>query len=104
MSTENTDFSLFFLIFFIKDGIIGIQLNRNIYEMTKGDDFMDIMNVSSALSAVQLADSTSSVTGAVSMKMLDNALDMNQTMNDSMVKMMENSVTPYLGGNIDTYV
>jgi hypothetical protein len=72
--------------------------------MEKGDDFMDIMNVSSALSAVQLSDSTSSLTGSVSMKMLDNALDMNQTMNDSMVKMMENSVTPYLGGNIDTYV
>jgi hypothetical protein len=72
--------------------------------MEKGDDFMDIMNVNSALSAVQLSDSTSTVTGAVSMKMLDNALDMNQTMNDSMVKMMENSVTPYLGGNIDTYV
>jgi hypothetical protein len=66
--------------------------------------FMDIMNVSSALSAVQLSDSTNTVTGAVSMKMLDNALDMNQTMNDSMVKMMENSVTPYLGGNIDMYV
>jgi hypothetical protein len=65
---------------------------------------MDIMNVSSALSAVQLSDSTNTVTGAVSMKMLDNALDMNQTMNDSMVKMMENSVTPYLGSNIDMYV
>jgi hypothetical protein len=72
--------------------------------MTRGDIFMDIMNVSSALSAVQQSDSTSTLTGSVSMKMLDNALDMNQTMNDSMVKMMENSVTPYLGGNIDMYV
>lgn len=65
---------------------------------------MDIMNVGSALSAVQTAGSPSSLTGAVSLKMLGNTLDMNEQMNDSMVKMMENSVTPYLGGNTDISV
>lgn len=65
---------------------------------------MDIMNVNSALSAVQLSASSNKITGAVSMKMLDNTLEMNEAMNDSMIKMMENSVTPYLGGNFDMSV
>lgn len=64
---------------------------------------MDIMNISSALSAVQVS-SPSSLSGAVSMQMLDNTLDMNEQMNASMVKMMENSVTPHIGGNIDISV
>lgn len=62
---------------------------------------MDMMNVSSALSAVQVTNSSNKVTSAVSLKMLDNTLNMNEAMNDSMIKMMENSVTPYLGSNFD---
>ena len=54
---------------------------------------MDITNVSSALSALQFSD-TSSLTQSVSMKMLDNALDMNATMSDGITRMMENSVYP----------
>ena len=64
---------------------------------------MDITNVSSALSALQFSD-TSSLTQSVSMKMLDNALDMNATMSDGITRMMENSVYPNLGGNIDISV
>lgn len=62
---------------------------------------MNIMNVNSALSAVQTADSSNSVSSAVSMEMLDQTLDMSQVMNDSLIKMMENSVTPHLGSNFD---
>lgn len=62
---------------------------------------MNIMNVNSALSAVQAADSSNSVSSAVSMEMLDQTLDMSQAMNDSLIKMMENSVTPHLGSNFD---
>lgn len=47
---------------------------------------------------------TSSLTQSVSMKMLDNALDMNATMSDGITRMMENSVYPNLGGNIDISV
>lgn len=64
---------------------------------------MDITNVSSVLSALQFSD-TSSLTQSVSMKMLDNALDMNATMSDGITRMMENSVYPNLGGNIDISV
>ncbi len=65
---------------------------------------MDMMNVGSALSAVRAASSPSTLTGAVSIKMLDKTLDMNEQMNDSMLRMMERSVTPHLGGNIDVSV
>ncbi len=64
---------------------------------------MDIANVSSALSALQISDA-SSLTQSVSIKMLDNALDMNAAMNNGITKMMENSVYPNLGGNIDISV
>lgn len=64
---------------------------------------MDIANVSSALSALQISD-TSSLTQSVSIKMLDNALDMNAAMSSGITKMMENFVYPNLGGNIDISV
>ena len=56
---------------------------------------MDIANISSALSAVNASD-PGSLASAVSLKMLDNSL--------SLTKMMENSVYPNLGGNIDVSV
>ena len=64
---------------------------------------MDIANVSSALSAQQISD-TSSLTQSVSIKMLDNALDMNAAMSSGITKKMQNSVYPNLGGNIDISV
>lgn len=64
---------------------------------------MDMTNISSALSAVNVSK-PSSLMEAVSVKMLDKALDSSASMNDSMIRMMENSVTPYLGGNIDISV
>lgn len=70
---------------------------------------MDFGNMDLALSTLSAYDSSSSVSQgslayAVGTKLLANSLDMNQQLGDSMVKMMENSVTPGVGGNIDVYV
>ena len=64
---------------------------------------MDIAAVSSALSAVQSygAYSTGSLAQAVSIKMLDNTMEMSEAMNAQLVSMMEQSVNPNVGGNID---
>ena len=64
---------------------------------------MNIGNVSSALSAIN-ASEPSSLMESVGVKMLDKSLDASVSMNDSMIRMMENYVTPYLGGNIDVSV
>lgn len=61
---------------------------------------MEITNVIPALHDVQ-ASAPSSMQERVSIKMLDNAMDLDAVMSQGMVKMMENSVTPHLGGNID---
>lgn len=64
---------------------------------------MDIGAVSSALSAVSSYGTASieSVSQAVSVKMLDQAMEMNEAMNSQLISLMEQSVTPHLGGNID---
>lgn len=67
---------------------------------------MDIANVSSALSAVSSYNIGTSVSGTtlsevVSVAMLDMSMELNEQLNAQMVKMMEQSVTPHLGGNID---
>lgn len=64
---------------------------------------MQSSTVISALSAVSQSVSGTYVQD-VSIKMLDNAIDLNNTMAQGTIKMMENSVTPYLGGNIDISV
>ena len=64
---------------------------------------MNIGNVNSALSAINACE-PSSLMESVGMKMLDKTLDTSASMNDSIIRMMENSVTPYLGGNIDVSV
>lgn len=64
---------------------------------------MDIAAVSSALSAVNSYAPTSigSVAQAVSVEMLDQAMSMNEAMNAQLISLMEQSVNPNLGGNID---
>lgn len=64
---------------------------------------MDISNVSASLAAVNSAD-PGSLAGAVSLKMLSNAIDSNESMSAGLTKMMENSVYPHLGSNIDVSV
>lgn len=67
---------------------------------------MEIAAVSSALSAVSSYAPTSigSVAQVVSVEMLDQAMEMNESMNSQLISLMEQSVTPHLGGNIDLRV
>lgn len=70
---------------------------------------MDIANVSSALNTVSsynIGTSVSSVSlpEVVSVAVLDMTMELNEQLNASMVKMMEQSVTPHLGANIDVRI
>ena len=60
---------------------------------------MDIANVNYALSAVRTAE-PSSMSSAVSLKMLDKTLDMNESMSAGLAKMMEMTDNPHIGGNM----
>ena len=58
---------------------------------------MDIASLSTTLSM-------SKVNNDVGVAVLGKQLDMVEVMGDSMIKMMEQSVTPHLGTNIDTSI
>ena len=58
---------------------------------------MDIASLSTALSMTKL-------NGDIGVRMLSKQLDAVETMGDSMIKIMDQSVTPHLGGNIDISV
>lgn len=58
---------------------------------------MDIASLSTAMG-------TQNILNDVSVAMLSKSLDTVEDMGDGMVKIMESSVTPYLGQNIDYYV
>lgn len=58
---------------------------------------MDIASLSTAMS-------TQNILNDVSVAMLSKSLDTVEDMGDGMVKIMESSVTPYLGQNINYYV
>ena len=64
---------------------------------------MEIAGVSAALGALNQASPTSLVS-QTSLKMLDMSLSSGEQMGQDIVKMMENSVTPHLGGNFDMRV
>ena len=64
---------------------------------------MEIAGVSAALGALSQASPTSLVS-QTSLKMLDMSLSSGEQMGQDIVKMMENSVTPHLGGNFDMRV
>ncbi len=64
---------------------------------------MEISSVNSALSALNLSE-TGTLTNQTSLAMLDKALETSQSLNDGLAKMMEHSVYPNLGGNIDVSV
>lgn len=70
---------------------------------------MDFSLVDSALSIMNTYDATSSVSTAslayaVGTKLLSQSLDTTEVMGQAMIQMMERSVTPELGGNIDLYI
>lgn len=64
---------------------------------------MEIDALSSALTA-GTSSTPGTLTNAASVAMLGNAMDLNEVMAESTIKMMENSVTPYLGSNIDVSI
>lgn len=64
---------------------------------------MEITALNSALNLYEAAP-TNSVSSATSLKMLDNTMEMTEQMSQEMIKMMENSVMPHLGGNIDVSI
>jgi hypothetical protein len=55
---------------------------------------MDIGSVSTAISMTEVLDQ-------VAVAVLDNSLETLEVLGDGMVEMLEASVTPYLGQNID---
>ncbi len=64
---------------------------------------MDITSITStALSS--LSSATDPTSQAIGLAMLSKQLDVTDTMSASMIKAMENSVNPAIGGNIDLYV
>ncbi len=70
---------------------------------------MDFANIDIALGTISAYDAASSVSQgslayAVGTAVLSQSLDLTQEMGASMIQMMEHSVTPALGGNIDLYV
>ena len=64
---------------------------------------MEIGSVTSALSALSLSEA-GTLSSQTSLAMLDKALETSQSLNDGLAKMMERSVYPNLGGNIDISV
>lgn len=58
---------------------------------------MDIAAVSTGMNMANLSTD-------VSVAMLDNSLELIEDMTAGMLKIMESSVTPHLGQNIDMYV
>ena len=70
---------------------------------------MDIANVSSALNTVSSHNIGTSVSAVslpevVSVAVLDMTMELNEQLNASMIKMMEQSVSPHLGANIDVRI
>lgn len=64
------------------------------------DSALSIMNTYDAASSV----STASLAYAVGTELLSQSLDITEVMGQAMIQMMERSVTPELGGNIDLYL
>ena len=56
------------------------------------------------IASLSIAQSTINVASDVQVAVLSKSLDTMETLGDGMKKMMESSVTPYLGQNIDYYV
>lgn len=63
------------------------------------------MEVSSLpnIALAQMPSLSTSVPSDVSIAMLSKQLDLSQSLGMELVKAMEQSVTPHLGGNIDVY-
>lgn len=56
------------------------------------------------IASYSVANASMNLLSQVSVAMLDKTLDMQQQIGDNLTKMMEQSVTPSLGGNIDLHI
>lgn len=56
------------------------------------------------IASYSMANATLNVMSKVSVAMLSKTMDLQKNMGDNIVKMMEQSVNPSLGGNIDIRV
>lgn len=59
------------------------------------------MSLGMDIASYSMANASLSVMSNVSVAMLDKTLDLQKAMGDNITKMMEQSVNPSLGGNID---
>lgn len=62
------------------------------------------MSLGMDIASYSMANASLSVMSNVSVAMLDKTLDLQKTMGDNITRMMEQSVNPSLGGNIDIRV
>lgn len=62
------------------------------------------MDLQMSIASLSTAMSMQQVSQDVGTAMLAKSLDMTETVSDGLAKIMEQSVTPYLGGNIDLSV
>lgn len=62
------------------------------------------MDLTMSIAALSTQMATQQISLDVGTAMLSKSLDMSATVTDSLTKMMEQSVTPYLGGSIDITV
>ena len=62
------------------------------------------MDLQMSIASLSTAMSMQKVSQDVGTAMLAKSLDMTETVGDGLTKIMEQSVTPYLGGNIDLSV
>ena len=62
------------------------------------------MDLAMSIASLSTSMAQHRVASDVNTALLGKALDMQDVMSDSLTKMMEQSVTPYLGGNIDISV
>lgn len=70
---------------------------------------MDLTGLNASMSVLNAYDSSSAVsTGslayAVGVSVLDMNMELNESLNRQLVQAMEQSVTSYLGSNLDLYV
>mgnify|MGYP003419797284 CR=1 len=61
------------------------------------------MEIDSFTSTALSALSTSSINSDIGIAVLAKQLDVSQNMGDNLVRAMELSVNPYIGGNFDAY-
>jgi hypothetical protein len=85
-----------------------IQEETSYSIFTKEGLLMDLSGLDAALSVINGYDSSSAVSSgslayAVGVTMLDQNMELNEALNTQLIREMEQSVTPYLGGNIDVY-